>query len=386
MKFKTLCIFGTRPEAIKMSPLIQQLENNAFIQNRICVTGQHKQMLDSVLHLFKIVPDFNLQVMTENQNLNTLTAKILTGLDDVYSAWLPDFILVHGDTTTTLAASLSAYYNQIPVFHIEAGLRTGNIYSPWPEEINRKLTASIASLHFAPTPWAQKNLLKEGIDSQNIFVTGNTGIDALLQISKKIDSSPGLSEALHKQFSFLNDKRKFILVTGHRRENFGEGFRNICKSLALIADLYPHVDIVYPVHLNPRVQAPVYELLAAFENIYLIPPSDYLSFIYLMKKCYLILTDSGGIQEEAPSLGKPVLVMRDNTERPEAIDAGTVLLVGTDTKKIVHNVIRLLTDTEHYKKMITAKNPYGEGDAAEKIVEIIVQRSIVGLKEELMPC
>ncbi len=383
---KAICVFGTRPEAIKMAPLIQQLRKNECIQSKICVTGQHKQMLESVLELFEIVPDFNFEVMTPNQNLSTLTAKILTGLAEVYTTWMPDFILVHGDTTTTLAASLSAYYHKIPVFHVEAGLRTGNIYSPWPEEINRKLTASLASIHFAPTPLSRMNLLEEGVNPEGIFVTGNTVIDALFHISNRIDSNQMIRNELEKQFDFLDSERKVILVTGHRRENFGEGFSRICESLAQIAGLYPDVDIVYPVHLNPNVQIPVHQLLAGFKNIHLISPIDYVSFIYLMRKSYFILTDSGGVQEEAPSLGKPVLVMRNNTERPEAVNAGTIELVGTDAKKIVAHASRLLTNHNHYRKMSLAQNPYGDGKASERIVEIILQRYSLGLKKEVTTC
>ena len=373
MPINTLTIFGTRPEAIKMAPLIQQLNANRRFSNKLCVTGQHQQMLDPVLSLFELVPDFNLHVMTESQDLSHLMAKILTGLVDVFKQYKPDLVLVHGDTTTTLAASLSAYYHHIPVVHVEAGLRTGDIYSPWPEEANRKLAGALSALHFAPTKRSRLNLLQEGVKPGLIHVTGNTVIDALLAMTHKINTKPGLQQAFEQQFPFLTPDRKMILVTGHRRENFGQGFERICQALANIARCYPEVDIVYPVHLNPSVQQPVKSLLAGIENIFLIAPVDYLPFVYLMKSSDLILTDSGGIQEEAPSLGKPVLVMRDNTERPEALDAGCVQLVGTDVEKIVKNVARLLTDDALYQRMSHAENPYGDGKSASRIVEIISQ-------------
>ena len=369
---KALFIFGTRPEAIKMAPIIQKFKINPNIQIKICVTGQHKEMLDSVLELFDIVPDFNLDVMTPNQDLSNLTSKILLGLTNVYQNWKPDFVFVHGDTTTTFAASLSAYYHQIKIVHIEAGLRTGDICSPWPEEANRKLTGCLANIHFAPTELSRLNLLREGVKSENIFVTGNSVIDALMQISNQIDSDLQLRTQLRQQFPFLDYDQKFILVTGHRRENFGEGFQRICKSLMQIAKLFPQVNIVYPVHLNPRVQKPVNELLSGFNNIHLIPPVDYLPFIYLMKTTYFILTDSGGIQEEAPSLGKPVLVMRDTTERLEAVNAGLVQLVGTDVDKIVRYASELLIDRDYYLRMSPAQNPYGDGNASERILNVIL--------------
>lgn len=371
MVFNTLCVFGTRPEAIKMAPVIKRLNITQHIQNKVCVTGQHRQMLDAVLDNFDISPDFNLEVMTKGQDLSGLTAKILIGLDDIYKVYKPDLVLVHGDTTTTLAASLSAYYHRIPVAHVEAGLRTGDIYSPWPEEVNRKLTGALAAFHFAPTALAKNNLLQEGIPAESIYVTGNTVIDALYEMTNKLASEPALSHQLQQSFPYLHPDRKMILVTGHRRESFGQGFDRICQALANIARLYPDVDIVYPVHLNPNVQQPVKSLLGAIKNIHLIDPVDYLPFVYLMKAAYLILTDSGGVQEEAPSLGKPVLVMREVTERPEAVGAGTVKLVGSNIETIVSNIIKLLTNEQVYQQMSHAQNPYGDGNASMRIVQII---------------
>lgn len=371
MTINTLCIFGTRPEAIKMAPLIKQLEANPAFNSKICITGQHQQMLNSVLNLFEINPDFNLHVMTENQDLSNLTAKILIGLADVFKQYKPDLVLVHGDTTTTLAASIAAYYHHIPIAHIEAGLRTGDINSPWPEEANRKLTSSLAALHFAPTESARHNLLHEGITPDRIHVTGNTVIDALCTMINKIDNQTEQANQLAQQFPFLTPSRKVILVTGHRRENFGQGFKRICQALATIAQQFPHVDIVYPVHLNPNVQKPVNELLGDVNNVFLIPPIDYLPFVYLMKSAYLILTDSGGIQEEAPSLGKPVLVMRDTTERPEALEAGCVQLVGTNVEKILKHVQQLLTNEQLYQRMSHIQNPYGDGHASTRITQMI---------------
>ena len=371
MLINTLCIFGTRPEAIKMAPVIKQLEADPRFNSKICVTGQHQQMLDSVLNLFQITPNFNLHVMTENQDLSHLTAKILTGLADVFKQYKPDLVLVHGDTTTTLAASISAYYHRIPVAHVEAGLRTGDINSPWPEEANRKLSGALATLHFAPTNGSRNNLLREGTAPEHIHVTGNTVIDALYGMVNKINTQPELDHILAQQFFFLTPSRKVILVTGHRRENFGDGFERICQALANLAQQFPDIDIVYPVHLNPSVQKPVKSLLASINNIYLINPVDYLPFIYLMQHAYIILTDSGGVQEEAPSLGKPVLVMRDKTERPEALEAGTVQLVGTNVEQIVNAVTRLLTDKDLYLHMSCAQNPYGDGEASMRIAEIM---------------
>lgn len=383
---RALFIFGTRPEAIKMAPIIQQFKKNSAFETKVCVTGQHKEMLASFLTLFEIVPDFNLDVMSPNQDLTTLTSKILLGLNDVYNCWRPDFVMVHGDTTTTLAASLSAYYHKIAVYHVEAGLRTGNIYSPWPEEANRKLTAGLASIHFAPTQSSSTNLLDEGVDPAKIFITGNTVIDSLMDVSSRIDADRELQTQLQQQFAFLEQDKKFILVTGHRRENFGDGFNRICQSLAEIATRFPDVSIVYPVHLNPCVQKPVNDLLSGFKNIHLIAPVDYLPFIFLMKAAYFILTDSGGIQEEAPSFGKPVLVMRDTTERPEAVIAGTVALVGTDVNKIVTHATKLLDDSDYYLTMSRAQNPYGDGNASERIISIVKQMNALKQKEDLITC
>tara|TARA_R110002126_G_scaffold110918_1_gene248389 strand:- start:107747 stop:108928 length:1182 start_codon:yes stop_codon:yes gene_type:complete len=370
----SLCVFGTRPEAIKMAPVVKQLAEHAAFANKVCVTGQHRQMLEPFLDLFKIKPDFDLNVMTPNQTLSKLTTNILNGLAGVFEHYRPDVILVHGDTTTTLATSLAAYYHQIPVAHVEAGLRTGNIFLPWPEEANRKLTSVLAAQHFAPTPLSRQNLLDEGVPADAIHVTGNTVVDALFDVLQQFESNPALEKHYAKQFMFLTPKRRMILVTGHRRENFGGGFERICQALVRIAQAFPDVDIVYPVHLNPQVQAPVNGLLSSTPNIHLIAPVDYLPFVYLMKASYMILTDSGGIQEEAPSLGKPVLVMRDTTERPEALEAGTVQLVGTDVPVIVSAVTRLLEDAEHYRRMSQAQNPYGDGDASRRIAEALLDR------------
>jgi UDP-N-acetylglucosamine 2-epimerase (non-hydrolysing) len=375
MMINTLTIFGTRPEAIKMAPVIEQLNQHNKINNQVCVTGQHQHMLESVLELFEIKADYNLQVMTQNQDLSSLTAKIITSLDSVFKQFKPQIVLVHGDTTTTLAASLAAYYHRIPIGHVEAGLRTGNIFLPWPEEANRKLTGSLASIHFAPTDLARDNLLKEGMSPDTIHVTGNTVIDALHMMTNRLATYPGLKSYLNDIFPFVKPDRKFILITGHRRENFGSGFDRICMAIAQIAKLFPDVDLVYPVHLNPNVQKPVRTLLADIPNIHLIEPVDYLPFVYLMQSCYLILTDSGGIQEEAPALGKPVLVMRESTERPEAVIAGTVKLVGSDVNTIVEAVENLLLDEALYQKMSASKNPYGDGTAASQIAEHIANMS-----------
>ncbi|KTC81440.1 non-hydrolyzing UDP-N-acetylglucosamine 2-epimerase [Legionella brunensis] len=369
----TLTVFGTRPEAIKLAPVIRELKAHSQVNNKICVTGQHQQMLQPVLDLFNIKPDFNLNVMSKNQGLTTLTTKILTGLEELFNNFKPHLVLVHGDTTTTFAASLSAYYHQIPVAHIEAGLRTGNINSPWPEEANRKLAGALAAIHFAPTELARDNLLREGVLPEKIYVTGNTVIDALFEMTRKIDAELEFDIQLAKSFPFLTANRKVILVTGHRRENFGVGFEQICHAIKQIAISFPEVDIVYPVHLNPNVQQPVNSMLGGIPNIYLIEPVNYLPFIYLMKRSYLILTDSGGIQEEAPSLGKPVLVMRDTTERLEAIIAGTVKLVGSNIENIVNGVKELLTDEQVYLGMSEANNPYGDGLASSRIMRIISQ-------------
>lgn len=363
-----LFVFGTRPEAIKMAPLVLKLQKESDFVVKVCVTGQHREMLDQVLSLFDIKPDFDLNLMKPNQTLSDITTGILAGLEKVFQSWKPDMVLVHGDTATTFAASLMAYYHKIKVGHIEAGLRTGDIYSPWPEEANRKLTGVLANYHFAPTVSSKMNLLKEDIDESNIVVTGNTVIDALLMAKNKLDMNDDLRKGFEKKFNFLDFNKKMILVTGHRRENFGQGFLNICQALADIARIYPDIQIVYPVHLNPNVQVPVQSILSDIDNIYLIEPQDYLPFVYLLDRSYLILTDSGGIQEEAPSLGKPVLVMRDTTERPEAVEAGTVKLVGTDVERIKKEVYSLLTNQQNYARMSESHNPYGDGFACDKIV------------------
>lgn len=369
MVLKVLSVFGTRPEAIKMAPLALALQADSRFESRICVTGQHREMLDQVLALFKLNPDFDLGIMRPGQDLTDVTVAILAGLKSVFLNYKPDVVLVHGDTSTTLAASLAAYYQKIPVAHVEAGLRTGNIYLPWPEEGNRKLVTALASMHFSPTDAARQNLLSEGVSCANIVVTGNTVIDGLLKVVAALSNDSSLKEQLNKQFSFLDSQRRMILVTGHRRESFGRGFENICQALYEVADIFPDVDIVYPVHLNPNVREPVNRLLAGIDNIHLIEPLDYLPFVYLMSRSYLILTDSGGIQEEAPSLGKPVLVMRDVTERPEAVAAGTVRLVGADTSAIVSNLRALLTDQAAYQSMAYAHNPYGDGEACARIID-----------------
>lgn len=353
-----------------MAPLVVELKKHQDLQVEVCVTAQHRQMLDQVLALFSLVPDYDLDLMQPGQDLYDITSRALLGLRDVYVKAKPDLVLVHGDTTTTFAASLAAFYQRIPVGHVEAGLRTGDIYSPWPEEINRKLTGAITELHFAPTSKAQGNLLNEGIASEQVFVTGNTVIDALIQVEQKIGKDESLNRMLSEQFNFLDADKKLILVTGHRRESFGDGFENICRALKTLAEL-PDVQVLYPVHLNPNVQEPVNRLLKNTKNVFLIDPLDYLPFVYLMSRAYLILTDSGGVQEEAPSLGKPVLVMRDTTERPEAVDAGTVKLVGTDYDLIVEQAKILLEDQVAYQAMSYAHNPYGDGKACERIAQII---------------
>lgn len=384
---KILLVFGTRPEAIKMAPLVKTLQKHpAEFKTVVCVTGQHREMLDQVLHIFDIMPDYDLDIMKPGQDLYDITARVLTGMRDVLKEVKPDMVLVHGDTTTSTATALAAFYQQIPVGHVEAGLRTQNIYSPWPEELNRQITSRIASLNFPPTQASKENLLKEGIDPTKITITGNTVIDALQVVIEKIKSNAEVqSEILFKLESrgisinlleSWSSSRRLVLITGHRRENFGEGFLNICHAIKELAIQSPHSDFVYPVHLNPNVKQPVLEILgnngnSVLPNIYLISPLDYLPFVYLMNKCYLILTDSGGIQEEAPSLGKPVLVMRETTERPEAVDAGTVLLVGTNKEKILKEVLRLFNDQEHYFSMSRAINPYGDGNACERIAEVL---------------
>ncbi|HDS0941527.1 UDP-N-acetylglucosamine 2-epimerase (non-hydrolyzing) [Pseudomonas plecoglossicida] len=370
MPLKTLTVFGTRPEAIKMAPLALQLAQDSRFEARVCVTGQHRQMLDQVLELFDISPDYDLNIMKAGQDLTGVTTAILQGIKPVLAEFKPDVVLVHGDTATTFATSLAAYYQQIPIAHVEAGLRTNNLYSPWPEEGNRRLTGALAALHFAPTTTSRDNLLREGTDPAHIFTTGNTVIDALLEVEQKLQS-PALNDRVAKQFSYLAADRRLLLVTGHRRENFGGGFERICQALVQTARQFPEVDVVYPVHLNPNVREPVNRLLGNVGNIHLIEPLDYLPFVYLMTRAYVILTDSGGIQEEAPALGKPVLVMRDTTERPEAVAAGTVRLVGTEVESIVSQLTTLLTDEAVHREMSLAHNPYGDGKACERIREAL---------------
>ncbi len=369
---RILIVFGTRPEAIKMAPLVQCLAKQNNIDSRVCVTAQHRKMLDQVLNLFEIEPDYDLDIMKPKQSLGDITSNILKGIKPILEDFKPNMVLVHGDTATTFATSLAAYYQRIRIGHIEAGLRTGNMYSPWPEEGNRKLTGALTYKHFAPTKMASDNLLKENINPNNIIITGNTVIDALFWVKNKIETESKIRTSLAKQFSFLDPNKRLILVTGHRRENFGDGFERICKALKTIALKYKDIQIVYPVHLNPNVQKPVNIFLKGIENIHLINPQDYLPFIYLMIRANIILTDSGGIQEEAPSLGTPVLLMRDTTERPEALNAGTVKLVGTDEEKIVQEVTTLLFNNESYKKMAYAHNPYGDGKACLRIKQEIL--------------
>ncbi|MCG9584108.1 UDP-N-acetylglucosamine 2-epimerase (non-hydrolyzing) [Vibrio tubiashii] len=372
-KKRVLTVFGTRPEAIKMAPLVHALSADERFEAKCCVTAQHREMLDQVLELFEIKPDYDLDLMRTGQSLNDVTARILLELKPVLQEFKPDIVLVHGDTATTFAASLAAYYEQIPVGHVEAGLRTGNIYSPWPEEANRKLTGALTQYHFAPTETSQNNLLKENFDEENISVTGNTVIDALLLIKEKIDHDEALQHSLSEQFPFLLEDKKLVLVTGHRRESFGGGFERICEALAFTAQKHPEAQIVYPMHLNPNVREPVNRILARISNVHLIEPQQYLPFIYLMNRSHIILTDSGGIQEEAPSLGKPVLVMRDTTERPEAVEAGTVKLVGTNVDQIVTGLTTLLQDEQAYKEMSFAHNPYGDGKACQRILDVLAK-------------
>jgi UDP-N-acetylglucosamine 2-epimerase (non-hydrolysing) len=371
-----MIIFGTRPEAIKMAPVVMEFlrrqKEGSRLEVSVCVTAQHRDMLDQVLELFEIQPQYDLNIMSPNQNLAQLTCKIITGVSEVLMKAKPDLVLVHGDTTTSFAASLAAFYQQISVAHVEAGLRTANKYSPFPEELNRHLTGVIADLHFSPTEKARENLEQENISSESIFVTGNTVIDSLLYTAKKIQNQPERLQKYKNQLrpiEKINPERSIILITGHRRENFGAGFENICAAIAELAVQRPQIEFIYPVHLNPNVQEPVYNIIGKHPNIKLLPPMDYEPFVYLMKCAQIILTDSGGIQEEAPSLGKPVLVMREVTERPEAVIAGTVELVGTDRKKIVQSVNRLLDDSDYYSKMSYAHNPYGDGKAAIRIVD-----------------
>jgi UDP-N-acetylglucosamine 2-epimerase (non-hydrolysing) len=374
---KILLVFGTRPEAIKMAPLVNEFKKHPDrFETRVCVTGQHREMLDQVLDLFQIIPDYDLNIMKPNQDLYDVTSRVLLGMRDVLKRAVPDVVFVHGDTTTSMAAALSAFYQKIPVAHVEAGLRTRNIYSPWPEEMNRSITGRIASFNFAPTLCSKTNLLKENVVEESVFVTGNTVIDALQWVVNEIASNSHLRDLAKREIKLmgydvnrLDLSRRMVLITGHRRENFGEGFMNICHAIRSLAENYPNVDFIYPMHLNPNVRKPAMEVIGNdVPNVFLIEPLQYLQFVYLMEKSYLILTDSGGIQEEAPGLGKPVLVMRDTTERPEAVDAGTVLLVGADRQRIERGVSALLDDNTLYEKMSKAVNPYGDGMACKRIV------------------
>jgi len=373
---KVLIVFGTRPEAIKMVPLVNEFKKHTQdFEMKVCVTAQHREMLDQVLELFEIEPDYDLDIMKSGQDLYDITSKVLLGMRDVLTDFSPDVVLVHGDTTTTIATSLASFYQKIAVGHVEAGLRTGDIYSPWPEEANRLLTTQISAYHFAPTQTNKQNLLKEHVNPSKIVVTGNTVIDTLFLVLEKINGDQKLQSSVEeliesKGYKIQKDK-KLVLITGHRRENFGDGFLNICSGLKELAQMHQDVDFVYPVHLNPNVQEPVRELLSDIKNVFLIEPLDYLPFVYLLNSSYLVLTDSGGIQEEAPSLGKPVIVMRDTTERPEAVEAGTVLLVGANQENIIENVSRLLTNDVYYKKMAYSHNPYGDGNASKKIVNFL---------------
>jgi UDP-N-acetylglucosamine 2-epimerase (non-hydrolysing) len=373
---KVLTVFGTRPEAIKMAPLVHALARDPHFEAKVCVTAQHREMLDQVLSLFSIVPDYDLNIMSPGQGLTDITCRILQGLRPVLEEFKPDVVLVHGDTTTTVAASLAAFYQRIPVGHVEAGLRTGDLYSPWPEEANRTLTGHLAVWHFAPTENSRQNLLRENLQDKRIFVTGNTVIDALFWVRDRVLTDESLHAGLSEQYPFLDASKKLILVTGHRRESFGRGFEQICHALAEIAAQDPDVQIVYPVHLNPNVSEPVNRILGHVDNVILIEPQDYLPFVWLMNRAWLILTDSGGIQEEAPSLGKPVLVMREMTERPEAVEAGTVRLVGTNRQRIVEEVTRLLRDEEEYEAMSRAHNPYGDGQACSRILTALKNNQV----------
>lgn len=380
---KILLVFGTRPEAIKMAPLVKEFQRNRnTFQTIVCVTGQHREMLDQVLELFEINPDYDLNIMKQGQDLYDITTRVLIGMRDILKEVQPDVVLVHGDTTTSTAAALAAFYQQIPVGHIEAGLRTYDIYSPWPEEMNRQITSRIATYHFAPTALSKNNLLNEGVNGNSIYVTGNTVIDALYWVINRIKSSEDLKQSLSSviqsngyEVSRLIGGRKMVLITGHRRENFGDGFLSLCKAIKTLAENYPDVDFIYPMHLNPNVRKPIREVfgeyLSELRNMFFIEPLEYLSFVYLMEKSTIVLSDSGGIQEEAPGLGKPVLVMRDTTERPEALEAGTVKLVGTDYDKIISEVSALLDNSQYYDKMSKAVNPYGDGLACERIVSCL---------------
>jgi UDP-N-acetylglucosamine 2-epimerase (non-hydrolysing) len=371
VKNKILFIFGTRPEAIKMAPLVKKfLKYSDSFETKICVTAQHREMLDQVLSFFEITPDYDLNLMRPGQNLFQLTADVIVGLKSILEEFKPDMVFVHGDTTTSSAAALAAFYAGVKVAHVEAGLRTYNKQAPFPEEMNRQITSRIADYHFAPTETAKQNLLSEGINASNIIITGNTVIDALLWTQEKLKRYH--DDEIQELENIVDFTKKLILVTGHRRENFGEGFLNICKAIKQVAETYDDIQIIYPVHLNPNVQKPVYELLSGLSNIQLINPLAYPAFVWLMNQSYLILTDSGGVQEEAPSLGKPVLVMRETTERPEAVSAGTVKIVGTDTEKIVTDIFALLTDKKNYEQMSKAHNPYGDGKACDRIFTFFI--------------
>ncbi len=367
---RILITFGTRPEAIKMVPVVEALKSNTAFDVKVCVTAQHRQMLDQVLELFSITPEFDLNLMRPGQDLTDITSNVLLGMREVLREWRPDWVLVHGDTTTTFAAALAAFYEKVSVGHVEAGLRTGNIYSPWPEEMNRRLAGAITTLHFAPTDWARDNLLREGVATERILVTGNTVIDAILEVVTRVREDAALQAEMAARFSFLDHRKRLVLVTGHRRENFGAGFERICRALRRLGER-GDLEILYPVHLNPNVQEPVRRILGNTSCVHLIEPQDYLPFVYLMDRSFIIITDSGGVQEEAPSLGKPVLVLRDTTERPEAVDAGTVRLVGTDEDRIVQEAVILLDNQPAYETMARAHNPYGDGQASKRIVQAL---------------
>ena len=370
---KVMVVFGTRPEAIKMVTVAKQLKKYPdHFDVKVCSTGQHRQMLDQVMDFFKLKADFDLNVMSPNQTLADVTCKVLKGMEEVFKQWKPDILLVQGDTTTVMAAALAAFYHKIAIGHIEAGLRTGNRYSPWPEEMNRLIASQLATVHFAPTENSKNNLLREAVDPALVHVTGNTVIDALFEAIGIIDGNETLKKELDERFSFIDCAKKLVLVTGHRRENFGDGFLQICRAIKLIAER-DDVQFVYPMHMNPNVRKPVNDILGNCQNVHLIEPQDYPSFLYLMRRSYLILTDSGGVQEEAPSLGKPVIVMRNTTERPEAVAAGTVILAGADQENICSNVLRLLDDPEFYQKMSRTINPYGDGEASERICRILMR-------------
>lgn len=383
---KILLVFGTRPEAIKMCPLVKEFQkNSADFETIVCVTGQHREMLDQVLHIFDVKPDYDLNIMQKGQDLYDVTSRVLLGMRDILKEVKPDVVLVHGDTTTSMASALAAYYQQIPVGHVEAGLRTYNIYSPWPEEINRQITGRITEYDFAPTQLSRQNLINESVEDSHIFVTGNTVIDALHMVVSRIKGDNDLQNKLSisllnsgYDINRLHNGKKMVLITGHRRENFGDGFINMCNAFKTLSQKYPEIDFVYPMHLNPNVRNFIHQVfgqkLNALDNMFFIEPLEYLEFVYLMERCYLVLTDSGGIQEEAPGLGKPVLVMRDTTERPEAVDAGTVKLVGTDYNLIVSETSKLIDDIEYYNKMSQSVNPYGDGHACERIVKTLLER------------